>query len=167
MALSRRAWHPWRMSSVPKNATTASTKVVPHNTCMHPLAWVYTFFLCNPPISLHHTQHTGDETDLPTNIEVAEETQGVAEEDGIKFTGFNLREERATGYFDEEGNYVERKGSDDEDDKDAWLDADGGWWDGGVIVGVWGGIAWRRVERGVCLCACVMHVFAHVASIHV
>ncbi len=74
------------------------------------------------------TLHPGDDTDLPTNIEAAEEIQGVAEEDGIKFTGFNLREERTTGYFDEEGNYVERKNSDDEDAQDAWLQSDGGMW---------------------------------------
>ena len=47
------------------------------------------------------------------------------EEDGVKFTAFNLTEERATGYFDEDGGYVERK-DEDAEDKDAWLHADGG-----------------------------------------
>lgn len=68
--------------------------------------------------------NTEDDTDLPVDVEAAEEAAAVDEEDGIKFTAFNLREERATGYFDEDGGYVERK-EEDADDKDAWLQADG------------------------------------------
>lgn len=40
-------------------------------------------------------------------------------DDGIPIEPFNLRSERAEGYFDEEGNYVAYRGG---DDTDAWLE---------------------------------------------
>lgn len=53
-----------------------------------------------------------------------EQALQVQEEGGILFEPFSLKQEREEGYFDESGNYVERKN--DEDDKDAWLASDGG-----------------------------------------
>lgn len=109
---SSRAWHPWRTSSVPKSAKTVTILVrvlVARTLLAAPCA----------------TRPTDDDTDLPVDVEAAEEAAAVDEEDGVKFTAFNLKEERATGYFDEDGGYVERK-EEDPDDKDAWLEADGG-----------------------------------------
>ena len=69
------------------------------------------------------------------DIEGAEEEEGGPSTDNnndnnrdIKIEPFNMKEERARGYFDEVGTYIE-KGSDDDDDdevggggeKDAWL----------------------------------------------
>eukprot|EP00891_Asterochloris_glomerata_P005942 jgi/Astpho2/5942/fgenesh1_pg.00080_%23_134_t len=61
--------------------------------------------------------------------EEAEELAGQDEDEGIKLTAFNMAEERADGYFDEGGHYVENK-KDDEEEKDAWL-ASG---EGGAVV---------------------------------
>ena len=78
-----------------------------------------------------------DDTDLAPDIEAAEEEEeggpsaGNNDDDngGIKVEPFNMKEERARGYFDEAWTYVE-KGSDGDDDeegggeKDAWLQGD-------------------------------------------
>jgi CD2 antigen cytoplasmic tail-binding protein 2 len=78
-----------------------------------------------------------DDTDLAPDIEFAEEEEGGPsagnnddDNGGIKIEPFNMKEERARGYFDEAGTYIE-KGSDDDDDeegrggeKDAWLQGD-------------------------------------------
>ncbi|KAL6761206.1 hypothetical protein V8C86DRAFT_905231 [Haematococcus lacustris] len=64
-----------------------------------------------------------DDTDIPADVDAFEEAAQVEEEDGIKFTGFNLEEEKQTGYFDEEGAYVERKDK-DEGERDAWMNSE-------------------------------------------
>mmetsp|Transcript_779 Transcript_779/g.1959 ORF Transcript_779/g.1959 Transcript_779/m.1959 type:complete len:514 (+) Transcript_779:122-1663(+) len=56
-----------------------------------------------------------------TDVNKFEENVQVEEEEGIRFTGFNLNEERETGHFDDQGNYVEAK---DKGEKDAWMASD-------------------------------------------
>jgi hypothetical protein len=46
-------------------------------------------------------------------------------EDGIPIEPFNLRAEKAAGFFDAEGNYVAYRG---EEDTDAWLETLPGTW---------------------------------------
>lgn len=60
-------------------------------------------------------------------LQRAEEELEVQEEDGVKLEAFNLKEERARGHFDEAGNYVQDvKGSDEEEEEDAWLKSEEG-----------------------------------------
>ena len=67
----------------------------------------------------------GEAVDISVPAEVAlaeeadEDTDVRFTEDGIPIEPFNLRTERAEGYFDEEGNYVAYRGG---DDTDAWLE---------------------------------------------
>uniref|UniRef100_A0A7S2VV17 OCRE domain-containing protein n=1 Tax=Chlamydomonas chlamydogama TaxID=225041 RepID=A0A7S2VV17_9CHLO len=64
-----------------------------------------------------------DDTDMGGDVEGYEkDTLDVDEEDGVKFEPFNLKEERETGYFDESGNYVEKR--EGREDRDAWLTSD-------------------------------------------
>ena len=76
-----------------------------------------------------------DDDDLELGaLENAEEGRGGADADEpggespshVPFTAFNLDEERATGHFDEDGNYFEgRRGGkddDDEEEEEAWLE---------------------------------------------
>ena len=70
----------------------------------------------------------GMDVGLVEDIEQAEEGgyeigKDVEKEHGIALEAFNLVEERERGYFDDEGNYVERAtGKEDEGEEDAWLD---------------------------------------------
>ncbi|KAL3136915.1 hypothetical protein ABBQ32_006522 [Trebouxia sp. C0010 RCD-2024] len=61
-----------------------------------------------------------EDTDIPTHVEEAEELLDREEDDGVKLEPFNLAQERAEGFFDESGHYVENK-KDDADETDAWL----------------------------------------------
>jgi hypothetical protein len=72
----------------------------------------------------HALDSAADSTELVDETERFEQALQVEEEGGIQFEPFSLKQEREEGYFDESGNYVERKT--DEDDKDAWLASDGG-----------------------------------------
>lgn len=66
-----------------------------------------------------------DDTDIVEDVEGIEEELEQEEEDGIKLEAFNLKEERARGYFDDSGNYVEKLDKDAEEDAaDAWLQSD-------------------------------------------
>eukprot|EP00232_Nephroselmis_pyriformis_P009422 CAMPEP_0182879302 /NCGR_PEP_ID=MMETSP0034_2-20130328/15888_1 /TAXON_ID=156128 /ORGANISM="Nephroselmis pyriformis, Strain CCMP717" /LENGTH=199 /DNA_ID=CAMNT_0025012233 /DNA_START=112 /DNA_END=707 /DNA_ORIENTATION=- len=66
-----------------------------------------------------------DDTDEVEGVEGAEEryiTGGPESgEAGELFEPFNLDEERQRGYFDAEGNYVEKDDEDEEHTADAWL----------------------------------------------
>jgi hypothetical protein len=62
------------------------------------------------------------DTDLVDDEELVgvEEALEQEEEGGMKLEPFNLAQERAEGFFDEGGHYVEKK-DEDEDEKDAWF----------------------------------------------
>ena len=47
-----------------------------------------------------------------------EERLAAPADGGVALEPFNLEQERAEGFFDEEGHYVEKK---DEEERDAWL----------------------------------------------
>lgn len=66
-----------------------------------------------------------EDTDIPTHVEEAEELLDREEDDGVKLEPFNLAQERAEGFFDESGHYVENK-KDDADETDAWLGSEDG-----------------------------------------
>uniref|UniRef100_A0A6U2DWJ2 GYF domain-containing protein n=1 Tax=Chlamydomonas euryale TaxID=1486919 RepID=A0A6U2DWJ2_9CHLO len=62
------------------------------------------------------------DVDMPEDVDQFEEDKAeVEQEGGVKIIPFSLQEERETGHFDEEGNYVEEK--ENRDDMDAWLDS--------------------------------------------
>lgn len=62
-----------------------------------------------------------------SELQRAEEELEAQEDDGVKLEAFNLKEERARGHFDEAGNYVQdAKGSDEEEEEDAWLKSEEG-----------------------------------------
>lgn len=62
-----------------------------------------------------------------SELQRAEEELEAQEDDGVKLEAFNLKEERARGHFDEAGNYVQDvKGSDEEEEEDAWLKSEEG-----------------------------------------
>ncbi|KAA6422389.1 MAG: hypothetical protein FRX49_07565 [Trebouxia sp. A1-2] len=65
----------------------------------------------------------GEDTDMPSHVEEAEEFLDREEDDGVKLEPFNLAQERAEGHFDESGHYVENK-KDDAEETDAWLGSD-------------------------------------------
>lgn len=69
-----------------------------------------------------------EEFGLVADITRAEEgyevRKDMEQEHGIALEAFNLVEERERGYFDKEGNYVERVAEEEEGEDDAWL-ADG------------------------------------------
>jgi len=67
----------------------------------------------------------GEDTDMPSHVEEAEEILDREEDDGVKLEPFNLAQERAEGHFDESGHYVENK-KDDTEETDAWLGSDDG-----------------------------------------
>ena len=67
----------------------------------------------------------GEDTDMPSHVEEAEEILDREEDDGVKLEPFNLAQERAEGHFDESGHYVENK-KDDAEETDAWLGSDDG-----------------------------------------
>lgn len=67
----------------------------------------------------------GNDTELLTHVEEAEEIAERDQDDGMKLEPFNLAQERQEGFFDESGHYVEHK-PDDEDEKDAWLGSEDG-----------------------------------------
>ena len=70
-----------------------------------------------------------EDTGLVANIENAEEgfearKEEMEKEHGIELEAFNLIEERKRGYFDKDGNYVEKtedENDDDEEEADAWV----------------------------------------------
>lgn len=69
-----------------------------------------------------------EDTGLVADIQRAEEGfaihKDIERDHGIELEAFNLIEEREKGYFDREGNYVERKKVEEEEDEeaDAWLE---------------------------------------------
>ncbi|KAL0033088.1 hypothetical protein WJX79_002251 [Trebouxia sp. C0005] len=68
-------------------------------------------------------KNAGEDTDMPSHVEEAEEFLDREEDDGVKLEPFNLAQERAEGHFDESGHYVENK-KDDAEETDAWLGSD-------------------------------------------
>lgn len=62
---------------------------------------------------------------MPSHVEEAEELLDRDEDDGVKLEPFNLAQERAEGFFDESGHYVENK-KDDAEETDAWLGSEDG-----------------------------------------
>lgn len=79
----------------------------------------------------------------------------MLEEEGVRFTPFNLREELAEGHFDAAGNYFPRG---DDGPPDAWLDSLD-WVRPGIGVGDtagqrngtgrhWGELGWEERDTG-------------------
>ena len=62
---------------------------------------------------------------MTSHVEEAEELLDREEDDGVKLEPFNLAQERAEGFFDESGHYVENK-KDDAEETDAWLGSEDG-----------------------------------------
>jgi hypothetical protein len=69
-----------------------------------------------------------EDTGLVVNIENAEEVfearkEEMEKEHGIELEAFNLIEERKRGYFDKDGNYIEKTEdeNDEEEEADAWV----------------------------------------------
>ena len=62
---------------------------------------------------------------MPADVEEAEELLDRDEDDGVKLEPFNLAQERAEGYFDDGGHYVENR-KDDAEETDAWLGSEDG-----------------------------------------
>lgn len=67
----------------------------------------------------------GEDTDMSSHVEEAEELLDREEDDGVKLEPFNLAQERAEGVFDESGHYVENT-KDDAEETDAWLGSEDG-----------------------------------------
>jgi len=74
-----------------------------------------------------HTEALAERTEAPAadtelvgdaDLEVVEERLQAPADGGVALEPFNLEQERAEGFFDEEGHYVEKK---DEEERDAWL----------------------------------------------
>lgn len=63
----------------------------------------------------------GDENVLHDDDIEGQEDETIREDDGIKLTPFNLKEEMEEGHFDAQGNYIANKR--DEDITDGWLDS--------------------------------------------
>lgn len=62
---------------------------------------------------------------MPSHVEEAEELLDREEDDGVQLEPFNLAQERAEGFFDDSGHYVENK-KDDANETDAWLGSEDG-----------------------------------------
>jgi len=74
-----------------------------------------------------HTEALAERTEAPAadtelvgdaDLEAVEERLQAPADGGVALEPFNLEQERAEGFFDEEGHYVEKK---DEEERDAWL----------------------------------------------
>ncbi len=71
-------------------------------------------------LSVKHTVALAADTELvgDADLEAVEERLQAPADGGVALEPFNLEQERAEGFFDEEGHYVEKK---DEEERDAWL----------------------------------------------